>query len=157
MTFDDGHQDGYTVVLPILQANGFVGTFYVISGNVGHRTALKTFQIDALAAAGMEIADHTVHHVGLALMPKAVAMSEIVGAADWISNLLGARPTTLAYPYGNEDAAVVGYVRDAGFAMALTNKEGCFESTATRFVVPRLRVGPWTTPTSLLTRVRSCG
>lgn len=81
---------------------------------------------------------------------------QIDGAATWIAKLLGAAPTTLAYPYGNEDPAVVADVAAEGFSLAVTTVEGCAEATADRFLVPRLRVGPWTTPADLLAAVRAC-
>jgi len=157
VTIDDGHADGFTNAYPILQADGFVATYYVITGHVGHPTALTASEIDTLSAAGMEIGDHTVNHAALALVPADRAYQEIAGAAGWIRGQLGEAPTTLAYPYGNEDAAVAALVKAAGFAMALTTHEGCVESTADRFLVPRLRVGPWTTPELLLREVTKCG
>jgi len=157
ITLDDGHEDGYTEAFPILKANGFVATYYDVTGRVDHAGWLSSNELVAMDDAGMEIADHTVDHTELTTVANAVAISEIVGAKTFIANLLGPSPTTLAYPYGSWNAAVVADVRAAGFLLALTTKEGCFESTSTRLQAPRLRVSPSTTPVGLLAAVRACG
>jgi peptidoglycan/xylan/chitin deacetylase (PgdA/CDA1 family) len=157
VTLDDGHEDGYTEAFPILKANGFVATYYDVTGRVDRAGWLSSNELVAMDDAGMEIADHTVNHTGLTTVSNAVAISEIVGAKTFIANLLGSPPTTLAYPYGSWNAAVVADVRAAGFLLALTTKEGCFESTSTRLQAPRLRVSPSTTPVGLLAAVRACG
>jgi peptidoglycan/xylan/chitin deacetylase (PgdA/CDA1 family) len=157
VTFDDGHEDGYSEAYPILQANGFVGTYFMVTGRTGRAGYLTPAQLSAMAATGMEIADHTVDHVALAAVPRSVAFTEVVGALVFLEQLLGVRPTTLAYPYGSTDAAVIAGVKAEGFMMAFSNREGCFESGSTRFDVPRLRVSPSTSPLALLDRVRACG
>ncbi len=158
ITFDDGYDDGFTYALPILQAHGFRATFYVITGRIGDSPgplqSLTPEHVQALAAAGMEIGDHTVSHADLPALTETLMRYQIVAAAARIEQLVGSPPTTLAYPYGARDAAVIREVAAAGFGLALTNVEGCLESWSTRFVVPRLRVGPGTTPQMLLATMR---
>lgn len=163
ITIDDGHEDGYSEAFPILQRNGFVATYYVITGRVGMTGQagaggyLTRDQIAAMAAAGMEIGDHTVDHVPLASQTDAKALAEITGGAAWINDLLGAAPTTIAYPFGSFDQSVVDQTRALGFSMAFTTITGCRETLATRLAVPRFHVGPSTTPLDLLARLQDCG
>jgi len=156
VTLDDGHVDGYTEALPILEANGFVATFFVVTHRIGRLGWLSDADVLAMAEAGMEIADHTMDHVSLPRLPLLFALAEIDGAIAWIANALGHPPVTFAYPFGSQDPSVVSDVAHGGFSIAFTNREGCFESTATRFLTPRLRVTPWMTPTALLDRLDAC-
>ena len=103
-----------------------------------------------LAAMGMEIADHTVRHVQLAGMSTAAAQDQIEFAAETIARLVGHRPTSFAYPFGPFDDAAVELVRQAGFTMAVTTRDCPYESSSTALLVPRLRVGPGTTPLDLV-------
>lgn len=150
ISFDDGYDDGYTYALPILKAHGFVATYYVIPGRIGGAQDLTEAHVQALAAAGMEIADHTMNHVDLNHMAPLALRYQVEGAAARIALITGQWPTTLAYPFGASDPAVVQMVENCGFGLAFTTKEGAIETWDTRLESPRMRVGPGTTPQVLL-------
>jgi peptidoglycan/xylan/chitin deacetylase (PgdA/CDA1 family) len=155
-TFDDGWADGYTNAFPILQRHGFVGTFFVVTGRLGHAGVLSPQQLQVMQAAGMEIGDHTVRHVDLPLVRTRSAVAEVVGAADRIASIVGQRPLSFAYPFGGQDARDHALVANAGFLLAVTTHEGCRESTSNEFAVPRLRVGPDTSPSVLVASMERC-
>lgn len=156
ITFDDGHEDGYAEAFPILRADGFVATFFVITDRVGRLGYLTASQLAEMEAAGMEIGDHTVHHVALAAASPSKAVAEIAGAAATIASVVGSAPSTLAYPYGSHDAGAETIVGRLGLAMAFTEVSGCRESYATRLAIPRIRVTPSTTATDLVARMATC-
>ena len=67
LTFDDGCASGYTVIAPVLKSMGFIGSFYVCdfdSFNTRKDWYLTWRQMQALAAGGFEIGNHTVGHGG---------------------------------------------------------------------------------------------
>jgi peptidoglycan/xylan/chitin deacetylase (PgdA/CDA1 family) len=153
VTFDDGYSDGYTQALPILRRFGFVATYYIVTGRIGWPGQLTRADVRALAADGMDIGDHTVDHVNLNGLSAARLVHEIAGAAQAILATIGKRPVTFAYPFGDRSARVVRAVASAGFDMAVTNQEGDAETRANEFQVPRVRVGPATTPVFLLDEI----
>lgn len=157
ITLDDGHLDGYTHAFPILRANGFVATFYVITGRQGLTGYITPAQLTEMAAGGMEIGNHTVDHVPLATLSDARATAEIADASAWIATLLGSPPTTIAYPFGSFSPSVVEDARSLGLSMAFTTQGGCRETLGNRLTVPRLHVGPSTTPGDLVALVAGCG
>lgn len=157
VTFDDGYDDGYRYALPILQAHHFVATYYIVAGRIGDPVDLSAEHVRALAAAGMEIGDHTMNHLDLPRLDTASLHYQIAGAAERIAGIMGRRPMTFAYPFGAEDPAVRGVVAGCGFALAVTNVEGVGERWADRFLVPRLRVGPGTSPVELTRRLAPYG
>jgi peptidoglycan/xylan/chitin deacetylase (PgdA/CDA1 family) len=154
ITFDDGYDDGYIYALPVLQAHGFVATYYVIAGRIGNKPgplqALTPAHVRALAAAGMEIADHTYNHVDLAVASPSVIAHQVGAAAAKIEQLVGVAPSTFAYPYGARGPSAIAAVQAAGFEIAFTTAEGALESWPTRFESPRVRVAPSTSPPELL-------
>jgi peptidoglycan/xylan/chitin deacetylase (PgdA/CDA1 family) len=150
VTFDDGYADGFTNALPILRRLHFVATYFVVTGRIGLPGKLSSDQVRGLAAAGMEIGDHTVDHVDLPSMGGLALHHQVVDSGLSILQLVGERPVSFAYPFGDVSGRVVSAVREAGFAMAVTNREGDSEAWADRFLVPRVRVGPGTTPRGLL-------
>lgn len=153
VSFDDGHGDGYTYALPVLLEHRFVGTFFVVSGRIDRSDNLTVGQIRTMAANGMEIADHSVNHVNLANLGPAALSRQVQGAAARIAAITGCWPASLAYPYGRENPAVVRFVANAGFLLAVIEQGSPPETWANRLLAPRIRVGPTTTPAELMRRV----
>lgn len=153
LTIDDGHGDGFTYALPILLRHGFVATFYVVAGRVGEPDNLSWAQIRTLAAAGMEIGDHTLDHRPLADLTALEVSAQVDDAQARFLADLGAAPTTFAYPFGSFDASVVAVVQAAGFHMAVTTDPGATESWGTRLEVPRFEIGSSFPPAEVLARV----
>jgi len=153
VTFDDGYVDGYTEALPILRRLGYVATYYIVTGRIGWPERLTRSDVRALAADGMDIGDHTVDHINLNGRWGAALNYEIAGAAQTILAITGSLPVTFAYPFGDRSSRVVRAVADAGFEMAVTNGEGVAETSANQFQVPRVRVGPATSPEFLLNEI----
>lgn len=153
ITIDDGHVDGFTEAFPILQRHGMTATYFMIAGRIGRAGYLDGAQVQALAAAGMEIGDHSMFHADLAAIPPDELAGEITGAAAVLRSVVGTAPVTFAYPFGMFDAAVIRAVADAGLQLAVTTEAGVFEAANVRFLIPRLRVGPGTTPAMLLALV----
>ena len=167
ITIDDGWDDGYTYALPILAQHGFVATYFVIAGRIDRPGFLTSAHLRALVAAGDEIGDHTMDHVDLAVQPAAKLTSEIDAAAARIAQVTGHWPESFAYPSGIVDSRVataVAACQELGIAVIeepLTpEKPGAtaeprigvlvaLETWANRFVVPRIRVTPNTTPARL--------
>jgi peptidoglycan/xylan/chitin deacetylase (PgdA/CDA1 family) len=156
ITIDDGYVDGYTEAFPILRENGFAATYYLPTGRIGWTRILTARQVTEMAAAGMEMADHSVSHIDLTSLSIENARAEIIGPIVYLEALLGSRPTTFAYPFGFYNEDLIKEVDDAGFSIAFTTATNCRESFATRFATPRLGVGPTMTAARLLASVRGC-
>jgi peptidoglycan/xylan/chitin deacetylase (PgdA/CDA1 family) len=65
LTFDDGHEDNYQFAFPILQAHGFSGMFFIITGEIGWQGQMSLPQLRQMLVDGMQIGSHTIHHVDL--------------------------------------------------------------------------------------------
>jgi peptidoglycan/xylan/chitin deacetylase (PgdA/CDA1 family) len=156
ISIDDGWDDGYTYALPVLQRYGFHATYYVIAGRVGTwKNVLTPAELRALAAAGMEIGDHTLDHRALPYLSQAQMHVQVVAAADLLATFVGERPATFAYPSGRYDLAAEEEVQADGFGMAVIEGSGAWEGAANQFAVPRVRVSPTTTPAWLLAQLRA--
>ena len=157
LTFDDGHVDGYTHAFPILRRYGFVGSFYVITNRIGHTGYLTPAQLRTMAAAGMEIASHTMGHVDLTQLSSTSVRSQLSGSARAIRAAVGVRPITLAYPFGKWNRGLAGPLAATGYRIAFIEGGTCARVTwSSRFAVARLRVERWTSVGSPLARARAC-
>lgn len=111
--FDDGTADQYGA-LAILNAHGMHATFYVNSGTIGDATHLSWSHLQDLAAAGNEIAGHTVTHVNIKKLKTGPARQEVCGDRVALFDH-GFQPVSSAYPFGSFDADSKAVVAACGY------------------------------------------
>lgn len=140
LTFDDGYGDFATAALPVLVRDRFVATAYVVSGFVGRAGYMSADQVRAAEAAGMVIGSHTGHHVNLAHLPTALAVTEMLAGRAALEQLLGHPVLDFAYPYGAFTTPLVAEAQRAGFRTAVTTLAGDTQALAGRFTLHRDRV-----------------
>jgi peptidoglycan/xylan/chitin deacetylase (PgdA/CDA1 family) len=106
---------------------------------------MSSRQVQAMAAAGMQIGAHTVSHPILARLPDAEARREIARSRDDLQALLGRPVTLFAYPNGKpgtdylpRDAAAV---RELGFEAAVSTVAGAARTGHAVHELPRFT--PW--------------
>lgn len=150
ISVDDGYVDDVNTILPDLRRLHMVATFFVITGRTAEPGFLDAAQIRELDWAGMDVGDHTAHHVDLAELTGAQLRSETAGSRQALQSILGHPVYFFAYPFGAYDAAAVSAVRAAGFTLAYTTAGGTTESTAAPLTMPRIHVGRAQTPAGLV-------
>jgi peptidoglycan/xylan/chitin deacetylase (PgdA/CDA1 family) len=111
--FDDGNADQYAA-LAVLSAQGLHATYYINSGPVGDSTHLSWTQLTDLAAAGNEIAGHTITHANIKKLKPAPARQEVCGDRVALFNH-GFAPVSFAYPFGSFDASSEQIVAACGY------------------------------------------
>ena len=115
LTFDDG-QVSQLAAVPILQAHGMTGTFYVNSGLMGwdSRYYMTWSQLKGVADAGNEIGGHTVRHDDLTgLSPEQAAGAVCDDRAALREH--GYEPRSFAYPFAVLDDATERLVEQCGY------------------------------------------
>jgi peptidoglycan/xylan/chitin deacetylase (PgdA/CDA1 family) len=127
-----------------------VATFFVISGRLGLGGFLSRAQVRALDRAGMDIGDHTAHHVDLTTIDDAHLKMETAGSRRALEKQLGHPVYWFCYPFGAQDARVAQAVKDAGFLLGYTTAGGTALTTSARLLEPRLHVGRASSPASVL-------
>ncbi len=140
LTFDDGYEDVYTAAFPVLKARGLVGVVFAVSGFVGRSGYATAQQLGILQQEGWEIGAHTVHHLDLTGLDPFSLQHEVGGSAADLTELLGQRPVSFAYPSGRWNRTVEGAVAAAGFEAAVTTQWGIAIKGQDILALPRLRV-----------------
>jgi peptidoglycan/xylan/chitin deacetylase (PgdA/CDA1 family) len=150
ISVDDGYVDDVRTILPDLERWHMVATFFVITGRITEPGFLDASQIRELDRAGMDVGDHTAHHVDLRLLTPSQLQAETAGSRKTLEAVLGHPVYFFAYPFGVFNDRVVHAVHDAGFTMAFTTAGGTTESTASPLTMPRIHVGRSEDPDGLL-------
>lgn len=144
ITFDDGYRDNYTAAFPILQQFGFHATFSVVASGIG--PMMTAPQLAEMAAAGMEIGNHTFNHVNVARLSGMALSHQIAGAASVIEAKVAAAGTpvvlrTFVYPAGHVGPAAIALLARLGYTDAFTEVPGFAVIGSTRpLQIPRVRV-----------------
>ena len=140
LTFDDGHDDFAFRAVPVLNEYGFTATAFVVPGFLGRSSYMTTAQVKSVAAAGMTIGAHTMHHVDLARVSQQVATDEITRSRTVLRGMTGQPVNDFAYPYGIFTSRVIGIVRQAGFADASTTEPGTRQYASQPFLLRRIEI-----------------
>lgn len=142
LTFDDGHRDFYTDVLPILERYQAKATVYVISSFIGGSDFMTADQVRSLQQHPLvEIGSHTVHHKALKGLPFATVEKEVFDSKQQLESNYQLSIVSFAYPDGSYDAQAENLVRQAGYHTAMATTKGESLNQDSRFHIHRLRPG----------------
>ncbi len=112
ITLDDGKESCFTVAYPLFVSKGVNATFYVTTGLVGTATYVSWANLQAMAAAGMDIQCHTTTATSLTTLSEAQIDTDLDAVNDaFVANSLPS-PRHLAYPSGYYNDNVKAYVAD---------------------------------------------
>lgn len=168
ITFDDGYANYSTNALPVLEANGFTGTVFLVANQIGgsdvwdHANAtvreplLSESQIAEAQRRGTEFGSHTLDHADLAAVSADEAWCQITDSRRKLEQVLGQPVNTFCYPYGRKTAEVRGMVERAGYRYACSTEKGSNTTQTDRLALRRINVRSDTwTPVFLLKLLRS--
>lgn len=142
LTFDDGYQDFYDQVFPLLKEYQVKATVYVIVNKVGQPGYLKEEQLKELVDSGLvEIGSHTFNHLDLKKISLAAAKYEIAGSKLELGRLSGQPILTFAYPFGRYHLEHLRIVQEAGYQAAISVDSGVIQSLEGVWLLKRVRPG----------------
>lgn len=142
LTFDDGHWDFDTVILPILRKYNVKATSYVIPGFIGGSDFMTPEELkDVINSNLVDVGAHTVHHISLKGKPLAQVQYEINESKLMLEKQYHIRVVSFAYPYGTFDLQTINTVKAAGFITAVSTIPGVEQNQQNRFFLYRIRPG----------------
>ena len=151
-TFDDGYVSVGKYAVPILEKQGWVGTIFAVSDEVGKTNAwdekvgyavlplMGWDELKALDAQGWEIAAHTRTHPHLHELSETEARENIGTGKSRIEAELGKVVTTFCYPYGHYTAQTPSILKELGIKGACTTQSGTATTEHDLLELPRINV-----------------
>lgn len=136
LTFDDGYQDFYYIVAPLLRDYGVRATVFVVSGYVDTQRIFKWIeqpelpldwvmtseQIRELHDEGFEIGSHTVTHPQLTAINAIDVMNELVKSKSMLEEIIGDEVVSFCYPQGFYNRETIRLVQEAGYRAAVVSR-----------------------------------
>ncbi len=105
LTFDDGYDDNYEYLFPLLREFGVKATVFVISDMLGDEHYLTDQQAREMSDSGLvDIQSHTATHQQLATLTAEEQEEELSRSRLEIARVTGKLPYVLAYPNGSYDS-----------------------------------------------------
>lgn len=101
LTFDDGYEDNYNIVYPMLKKYGMIATFFITTGNIGKKGFIKSDQLKEMAENGMEIQSHTHTHPNLETIDDVKLRDELKRSKEILRKIINKDVSILALPYGS--------------------------------------------------------
>lgn len=142
LTFDDGHWDIDSAVLPILKKYHAKATAYLISGFLNGSDFLTDAQVKDLINSGLvEIGGHTVHHISLKGALQPVVAYEVNQSKQVLEKNYHVKVVSFAYPDGAFDQQAIDDVKTAGYTSAVSTVPGTTQSAQNKFFLFRIRPG----------------
>jgi hypothetical protein len=109
-------------IADLLRSRGLPGTFYVpISGYKGRKT-VNNSELRGLCSQGFEIGAHSVSHRSLSKLSRQEMAHEVRDCKEMVEQASGGRVVMFCYPNGRYNAAVMEYVKQAGYSGARTTR-----------------------------------
>lgn len=142
LTFDDGHRDFYTDVLPILKKYNIKATAYIIPGFTDGSDFMTQQQIQEVNNSGLvDIGSHTIHHISLKGKKADLVHREVEISKQMLEQTYNIKVVSFAYPNGAFDEQAADIVKNAGYSTSVSTIPGEDVNQANRFFIFRLRPG----------------
>jgi peptidoglycan/xylan/chitin deacetylase (PgdA/CDA1 family) len=141
LTFDDGWEDDYAMVYPILKKYGMEGTFFPPTNWVGTSKVTLTWpQVEEMDRGGMEFGSHTVSHRLLSNLGRAQALRELMLSKSILDSHLRRPVVALAYPGGSHNTLTMELAPQAGYGVALGVTPSIYQHRASRYELYRIGI-----------------
>ena len=124
LTFDDGYNNNYTELYPLLQKYHVKATIFVIPSSVGGQYSMTAAQIKEMADSGLvSIQSHTQDHKELASLSADQQKQQFAQSQLSLARITGRIPSVLSYPSGSYDANTLKLAPEY-FDMAVKSRGG---------------------------------
>lgn len=141
LTFDDGHEDIYKNVFPILQKYNMRATVFIVTDHIGMKDYLTWDLIRALQAGGfMDFESHTMSYKILTTLKGDKLWNEIYGSKQAIEWSLKKPAKFIAYPEGKYSVDAEATAKECGFRAAFIEDYGLAVNDSDNYVLTRIPV-----------------
>lgn len=131
LTFDDGYDDNYTDLFPLLQKYNVKATIFIIGQDVnGDHHKMNQEQMKEIAASGLvSFQSHSYSHGDMGSMSEETLEYEIGEAQKVITRITGKVPHVLCYPEGKFSSRTIEVAQRLGLNFGLKMNGGLYNTS----------------------------
>lgn len=112
ITFDDGYEDNYTNVFPLIKKYNIKITIFVVTDAIAARKNLNSNQIIEMHDSGLvSFQSHTKSHPNLLKIGPQQLDTELRDSRNRLFFITNEFPTAIAYPYGRVSPEIVKTIK----------------------------------------------
>ena len=142
LSFDDGYEDNYRVVLPMLEERGMKAVFYMVTNDIGQPGYLTWDNLFDMERRGMEIGSHTANHLPLTTLSPDKQREEL-RLSKLMLEWKGMKTIySFSYPNCAYDAAIVAMLAEEDYLTAVTGEAGLNSFETNPYLLHRVNIAP---------------
>ena len=142
LSFDDGYEDNYRVILPMLEERGMKAVFYVVTNDIGLPGYMTWDNLFDMERRGMEIGSHTANHIPLTELPPEKQRDEL-RLSKLMLEWKGMKTIySFSYPNGAYDAGIVAMLQEEEYLTAVTGDAGLNDRATNPYLLRRVNIAP---------------
>ena len=142
LSFDDGYEDNWRVVLPMLEERGMKAVFYVVTNDIGQPGYMTWDNLFDLERSGMEIGSHTANHLPLTTLTPAQQRDEL-RLSKLMLEWKGMKTIySFSYPNGAYDDSIVAMLAEEDYLTAVTGEAGLNNTETNPYLLHRVNIPP---------------
>ncbi len=153
LTFDDGYDDNYEELYPLLQKYNVKATIFFIGGSFSGVHKMSAEQVKELSDSGLvSIQSHTYSHYEMETLNREETEFECRQSLLELMRVTGKQPFVLCYPSGSNNATT----REVGaeyYLFGIRMNGGLYVTGVDRFKIPRYYVSRYTSLSSFASMV----
>lgn len=128
LTFDDGHEDNYQNLFPILKKHQIKALIFLITHYIGKEKGYMSWQqVRQMQQSGLvDFGSHTLDHARLRKLPDEEILRQLTQSKKEMEEQLGVPCVAFCYPFGSGgfDRRVRPLVFKAGYQFDFSTKPG---------------------------------